>query len=94
MIEEKLGLKEKSITAHFGRRSGAIALADAGIIMPNLKQASKWASTLAVKEYMEHSHASKKECLTLWIQKKGKQHQKRKQTELRGAVLRKQKNGQ
>eukprot|EP00957_Ditylum_brightwellii_P092215 7020126-Ditylum_brightwellii.AAC.1 len=43
MIKEKLGLKEKSLTAHFGRQSGAVALADTGISMPNLKQAGKWA---------------------------------------------------
>eukprot|EP00957_Ditylum_brightwellii_P174873 13315132-Ditylum_brightwellii.AAC.1 len=90
MIEEKLGLPEKSLTAHFGRRSGAIALADAGISMLNLKHAGRWASTLAVAEYMEHSHASKKKHLTLLDTKKGKQHQKRKQTVLRGAVPRKQ----
>eukprot|EP00957_Ditylum_brightwellii_P129363 9867965-Ditylum_brightwellii.AAC.1 len=50
MIEGKLGLAETSLTAHFGRRSGAIALADAGIFMPNLKCAGRWASTLAVEE--------------------------------------------
>eukprot|EP00957_Ditylum_brightwellii_P141264 10762697-Ditylum_brightwellii.AAC.1 len=33
--------------------------------MPNLKRAGRWASTSAVKEYMEHSHASKKERLNL-----------------------------
>eukprot|EP00957_Ditylum_brightwellii_P031229 2367185-Ditylum_brightwellii.AAC.1 len=70
MIEDKLGLKEKCVTAHFGRRSGNIALADAGISMPNLKHASRWASTLAVKEYMKHSHASKNERLTLLDTKK------------------------
>eukprot|EP00957_Ditylum_brightwellii_P107616 8210535-Ditylum_brightwellii.AAC.1 len=37
MIEEKLGLKEKILTAHFGRRSGTVALADVGISMPTLK---------------------------------------------------------
>eukprot|EP00957_Ditylum_brightwellii_P112148 8550675-Ditylum_brightwellii.AAC.1 len=63
MIEGKLGLAEKRLTAHFGRRSGAVALADAGISMPNLKRAGRWVSTSAVEEYMEHSHASKKECL-------------------------------
>eukprot|EP00957_Ditylum_brightwellii_P169939 12935012-Ditylum_brightwellii.AAC.1 len=41
MIKEKLGLAEKSLAAHFGRRSGAIVLADAGIFMPNLKQAGR-----------------------------------------------------
>ena len=70
MIEEKLGLKAKCLTSHFGRRSGAVALADAGISMPNLKRAGRWASTLAVEEYMEHSHASKKERLTLLDTKK------------------------
>eukprot|EP00957_Ditylum_brightwellii_P157334 11975034-Ditylum_brightwellii.AAC.1 len=54
MIEEKLGLAEKCLTGHFGRRSGAIALADAGISMPNMKRAGRWASTLAVEEYMKH----------------------------------------
>eukprot|EP00957_Ditylum_brightwellii_P136001 10371880-Ditylum_brightwellii.AAC.1 len=72
MIEEKLGLKEKSITAHFDRRSGAVALAYAGIPMPNLKQAGRWASILAVEEYMEHSYVPKKECLTLLDTNKGK----------------------
>eukprot|EP00957_Ditylum_brightwellii_P063105 4790407-Ditylum_brightwellii.AAC.1 len=65
MIEGKLGLAEKSLTAHFGRRSGAIALADAGISMPNLKCAGRWTSTSAVEEYMEHGHASKKGHLNL-----------------------------
>eukprot|EP00957_Ditylum_brightwellii_P099787 7601401-Ditylum_brightwellii.AAC.1 len=60
MIEEKLGLAEKTLTAYFGWRSGAVALADEGISMPNLKQAGRWASTLVVEEYMEHSHASKR----------------------------------
>eukprot|EP00957_Ditylum_brightwellii_P118399 9030305-Ditylum_brightwellii.AAC.1 len=63
MIEEKLGLEEKSLIAHFARRSEAIALANIGIFMPNLKRSGMWASTLVVEEYMEHSHASKKECL-------------------------------
>eukprot|EP00957_Ditylum_brightwellii_P134193 10231126-Ditylum_brightwellii.AAC.1 len=58
MIEENLGLKEKSLTAHFIRQSGAVTLADAGIAMTNLKQAGRWASILAVEEYMEHSHMS------------------------------------
>eukprot|EP00957_Ditylum_brightwellii_P186094 14168186-Ditylum_brightwellii.AAC.1 len=49
MIEEKLGLKKNCLTAHFGRRSGAVVLADADISMPNLKRAGRWASTLAVK---------------------------------------------
>ena len=39
---------------------------------------------------MEHSHASKKEHLTLLDTKKRKQHQKRTQMVLRGAVPRKQ----
>eukprot|EP00957_Ditylum_brightwellii_P047656 3620510-Ditylum_brightwellii.AAC.1 len=70
MIEEKLSLTEKSLTAHFGRRSGAVTLASASMSMPNLKQADRWASTLAVEEYMKHNHASKKECLTLLDTKK------------------------
>eukprot|EP00957_Ditylum_brightwellii_P030635 2321327-Ditylum_brightwellii.AAC.1 len=80
MIEEKLGLAEKCLTAHFGRRSVAIALADVGNSMPKLKQAGRWAATLAGEEYMEHSHTSKKEHLTLLDSKKGKQHKKRKKT--------------
>eukprot|EP00957_Ditylum_brightwellii_P116250 8867742-Ditylum_brightwellii.AAC.1 len=63
MIKKKLGLKEKSLPAHFRRQSGAVTLADAGTSMPNLKQAGRWASILEVEEYREHSHASKKECL-------------------------------
>eukprot|EP00957_Ditylum_brightwellii_P201045 15323823-Ditylum_brightwellii.AAC.1 len=91
MIEGKLGLAEKNLTAHFGWRSGDIALADAGISMPNLKHVGRWASTLAVEEYIEHIHAAKKKCLTLLDTKKGKRHQKRAQTVLRGAEPRKQK---
>eukprot|EP00957_Ditylum_brightwellii_P153062 11651175-Ditylum_brightwellii.AAC.1 len=72
MIEEKLGLAEKSLTAHFGKRSGAVALADAGISMPNVKHTGRWASTLAVEEYIYHSQASKKERLTLLDTKKKK----------------------
>jgi hypothetical protein len=90
MIEEKLGLKEKFLTAHFGRRSGAVALADVGISMPNLKQAGRWVSTSAVEEYMEHSHVPKKACLTLLDTPKRKAASKTKQTVLRGAVPRKQ----
>eukprot|EP00957_Ditylum_brightwellii_P154284 11741122-Ditylum_brightwellii.AAC.1 len=70
MIKEKLGLKDKSLAAHFGRHSGAVVLDDAGISMPNLKQVGRWASILVVEEYMEHSHASKKERLTLLNTKK------------------------
>eukprot|EP00957_Ditylum_brightwellii_P161125 12267815-Ditylum_brightwellii.AAC.1 len=70
MIKEKLGLAEKRLTAHFGRRSGAVVLADAGIFMPSLKQAGRWASSLTVEEYMDHSHMSKKECLTLLDKKR------------------------
>eukprot|EP00957_Ditylum_brightwellii_P196562 14977067-Ditylum_brightwellii.AAC.2 len=45
---------------HFERCSGAVALADADISMPNLKRAgSRWALISAVKQYMEHIHASK-----------------------------------
>eukprot|EP00957_Ditylum_brightwellii_P079426 6040375-Ditylum_brightwellii.AAC.1 len=47
IVEKNLGLRGKSLTAHFGRRSGAVTLADAGILMPNLKRASWRASTLA-----------------------------------------------
>eukprot|EP00957_Ditylum_brightwellii_P208708 15358612-Ditylum_brightwellii.AAC.1 len=72
MIEEKLGLAEKCLTVYFGRRSGAVALTDAGTSMPNLKCAERWSSTLAVEEYIEHSHASKKEHLTLLDTKKRK----------------------
>eukprot|EP00957_Ditylum_brightwellii_P113452 8649845-Ditylum_brightwellii.AAC.1 len=65
MIKGKLGLTEKSLTAHFVRRSEVIALADVGILIPDFKQTGRWASTSAVEEYMEHSHAFKKEHLAL-----------------------------
>eukprot|EP00957_Ditylum_brightwellii_P051808 3929001-Ditylum_brightwellii.AAC.1 len=39
--------------------SGTVALADAGISMPNLKRACRWASMSVVEQYMEHIHASK-----------------------------------
>eukprot|EP00957_Ditylum_brightwellii_P201500 15325958-Ditylum_brightwellii.AAC.1 len=65
MIKEKLGLKEKTLTAHFGRCSGAVTLVDDGILMSSLKQAGRWALLLAVQEYMDHSHASKNKRMTL-----------------------------
>eukprot|EP00957_Ditylum_brightwellii_P183139 13948933-Ditylum_brightwellii.AAC.1 len=40
MIEEKLGLEGESLTTYFGRQSGTVALADAGILILNLKQAA------------------------------------------------------
>eukprot|EP00957_Ditylum_brightwellii_P175421 13354075-Ditylum_brightwellii.AAC.1 len=70
MIGERLGLAEKSLTVHFGRRNSDVALAGAGISVPNLKQAGRWVSISAVEEYMEHSHVSKKKCLTLLDTKK------------------------
>eukprot|EP00957_Ditylum_brightwellii_P124143 9463315-Ditylum_brightwellii.AAC.1 len=39
LIKSKLSLKENLLTTHFARRSAATALADAGILMTNLKQA-------------------------------------------------------
>eukprot|EP00957_Ditylum_brightwellii_P174997 13323661-Ditylum_brightwellii.AAC.1 len=78
MIEERLGLAEKSLTAHFGRKSGAVTLTDAGISIPNLKHVCRWASTLAVDEYMEHRHASNKECLILLDIKKKKTESEKK----------------
>eukprot|EP00957_Ditylum_brightwellii_P080693 6137002-Ditylum_brightwellii.AAC.1 len=65
MIENKLGLTENTITTHFGRHSGAVALADAGISMPNLKRADRWASISVVEQYMKHSHTSKDKRVTL-----------------------------
>eukprot|EP00957_Ditylum_brightwellii_P162164 12347102-Ditylum_brightwellii.AAC.1 len=59
MIENKLSLEENSLTTHFGRCSGAVALEDVGISMPNLKRAGRWASISAVEQYIEHSDASK-----------------------------------
>eukprot|EP00957_Ditylum_brightwellii_P209623 15362516-Ditylum_brightwellii.AAC.1 len=60
MIQEKLGLTEKSLTGHFGRKSGVVALADSGISMPNLKQADRWASTLAVENIWNTSMCLKR----------------------------------
>eukprot|EP00957_Ditylum_brightwellii_P185499 14123549-Ditylum_brightwellii.AAC.1 len=65
MIEYKLGLAENSLITHFGRRSGTVALPDAGISMPNLKEAGGRASISVVKQYMEHSHMSKAERVAL-----------------------------
>eukprot|EP00957_Ditylum_brightwellii_P146095 11123911-Ditylum_brightwellii.AAC.1 len=50
---------------HFGRCSSTVALADAGISVPNLKRAGRWASISMVDQYMEHSHASKAKRVTL-----------------------------
>eukprot|EP00957_Ditylum_brightwellii_P018416 1385853-Ditylum_brightwellii.AAC.1 len=93
IIEEKFGLAEENLTAHFGRRSGAVAFADAGISIPNLKQAGRWASTLAVEEYMEHSHASKKECLTLLDTKKRKAVSEKETNSIERSSVKKMKKG-
>eukprot|EP00957_Ditylum_brightwellii_P089127 6787354-Ditylum_brightwellii.AAC.1 len=50
---------------HFGRCSGTVALADAGISMSNLKRAGRWVSISVVEQYMEHSHASNTKRVTL-----------------------------
>eukprot|EP00957_Ditylum_brightwellii_P036171 2740110-Ditylum_brightwellii.AAC.1 len=59
-----MGHNHPSITAHFGRQSGAVVLADAGIYVPNLKRAGRWALISAVEQCIEHSHVSKKETAT------------------------------
>eukprot|EP00957_Ditylum_brightwellii_P201766 15327141-Ditylum_brightwellii.AAC.1 len=66
MIENKLGLKEKILPMHFGQRSDAVVLADAGISMPNLSRAGRWASIFVMEQYMEHSHVSKAKRVVLF----------------------------
>eukprot|EP00957_Ditylum_brightwellii_P135471 10329014-Ditylum_brightwellii.AAC.1 len=60
MIEERLGLKEKSLTAHFVRRSGAAALANTGISMPNLQQAGRKAALEKKGNSIEKSSGTKR----------------------------------
>eukprot|EP00957_Ditylum_brightwellii_P096691 7364332-Ditylum_brightwellii.AAC.1 len=55
LIEKKLGLKNKSLSTCFRRRSGATSLADYGISLTNLKCTGHWASAKSAEEYLEHS---------------------------------------
>eukprot|EP00957_Ditylum_brightwellii_P196235 14951891-Ditylum_brightwellii.AAC.1 len=57
----KVGLEENSLMTHFGKQSGAVALAGAGISIPNLKRADRWALISTMVQCMEHSPASKAE---------------------------------
>eukprot|EP00957_Ditylum_brightwellii_P161510 12297324-Ditylum_brightwellii.AAC.1 len=75
-------------------RSGAVALADAGISMPNLKHAGRWASTSVVEDYMEHSHASKKEHLNLLDTNKIKTASEKKASSIERSSAKKTKKGQ
>ena len=68
MIEKKLDLESNSLSTHFGRRSGATSLADAGISLTNLKRAGRWASQKACEEYLDHSHATKMDRLEMLMQ--------------------------
>ena len=56
-IENKLGMKEGSITAHTWRRSGATSLADSGISVINLKRAGRWRSQSVAESYVANSRA-------------------------------------
>eukprot|EP00957_Ditylum_brightwellii_P096184 7327522-Ditylum_brightwellii.AAC.1 len=70
MIENKVSLVKNTFTLQSEICSGAVALVDVGMSMPNLKRAGRWASTPAMKQYIEHSHVSKAERRT--AQKKQK----------------------
>eukprot|EP00957_Ditylum_brightwellii_P113996 8690883-Ditylum_brightwellii.AAC.1 len=78
MIENKLGLEENSLTTYFGRCSDAVALADAGISIQNLKRAGRWASISTVEQYMKHSHAPKAKRVALLNKHTKAQQQQRK----------------
>eukprot|EP00957_Ditylum_brightwellii_P170038 12942697-Ditylum_brightwellii.AAC.1 len=68
MIEKKLELPDNSLSTHFGRCSGATSLVDTGISLTNLKQAGRWTSQKACKEYLEHSHATTMDQLEMLMQ--------------------------
>ena len=85
LIEKKLGLPEKTLTSHFGRRSGAVALADAGCTMLALKRAGRWASNAVAEGYISHSKATKKERAEMfehgedYADKKSKKRERKKE---------------
>ena len=78
MIEEKLGLEEGSLTTHFGRQSGAVALADAGCSKIELKQAGRWDSDAVAEDYISHSHAAKTKRVGMLVNGAENLHQKKK----------------
>ena len=53
--------KKGSFTGHSFRRSGATALAEAGISVVGLCHAGGWSSLKVAQEYMEHTELEKRE---------------------------------
>ena len=78
MIKEKLGLEQGSLTTHFGRQSGAVALADAGCSKIELKQAGRWDSDSVAEDYISHSHAAKVKRVGMLENGANNLHQKKK----------------
>eukprot|EP00957_Ditylum_brightwellii_P207470 15353127-Ditylum_brightwellii.AAC.1 len=60
-INSRLDLKENLLTAHFAERSAATVLADAGILMSNLKHMGRWKLDKVGEGYLENSKIQKKE---------------------------------
>eukprot|EP00957_Ditylum_brightwellii_P016198 1219006-Ditylum_brightwellii.AAC.1 len=60
-IEERLNLEPDLLTTHSARRSAAIALADAGILITNLKRPGRWKSDAIAEGYLENLTAQKNE---------------------------------
>eukprot|EP00957_Ditylum_brightwellii_P145786 11101166-Ditylum_brightwellii.AAC.1 len=70
MIEKQLSLEESNLAMNFGMQSEAVALADAGMFLPNLKSACRCVLISGVEQYMEHSHVSKARRVALLDKKK------------------------
>eukprot|EP00957_Ditylum_brightwellii_P002858 219607-Ditylum_brightwellii.AAC.1 len=64
-IKTRPNLAPNLLMTHFGQRSAATALADAGILITNLKQAGRWKSDLVVEGYLENSTAKKNEQMSM-----------------------------
>eukprot|EP00957_Ditylum_brightwellii_P012049 909853-Ditylum_brightwellii.AAC.1 len=61
MTEQKLKLKHKLLTTHYGRRFGATSLADTGILITNPMNTGQWKSMKLARVYLENSKAAKKD---------------------------------
>ena len=64
-FEEILGLPKGTLTTHTFRRSGAMALANNGASLIQLKRAGRWSSSAVAEGYIENSLPEKRKQVSL-----------------------------
>eukprot|EP00957_Ditylum_brightwellii_P160466 12216143-Ditylum_brightwellii.AAC.1 len=75
-IGYRLNLAPNLMTTHFGWRSVATALADAGISITNLKRAGRWKSDAVAEGYLENLTAQKNAQMSMLSAKSAKKVKK------------------